>query len=116
MGKNNCPMLYDFGAARENNRGDFTRQLDTILAPGTSPWSAREIVSPFSIKGASYTKASDVWSFGMTIYVSSDTEPYNGLWANVFSRKSLQSVILSITWKEGVKTVDLRKTVWGVQP
>ena len=66
------PILIDFGTAHELNAGALTKQLNTTgTAPvGTLKWMAYELVRPKTDRKVFYTKASDVWSFGMTIYVS----------------------------------------------
>lgn len=68
----NNPILIDFGTTHVLNAGVLTKQLDTTgrMPVGTLKWMAYELVVPNSNRKVFYTKASDVWSFGMTIYVS----------------------------------------------
>lgn len=90
-------MFIDFGVTHEDNAGVATKKLETqgITAIGTNAWMARELlVSPFGSREKYYTKPSDIWSFGMAIYVSNLISLLTyGLTSEIPCRKSSQSLI-----------------------
>lgn len=68
---NSIPYLTDFGVSHELIEGSFTRSFDTtgVQPIATFPWMAPELWQ-HKIGKVNYTKEADVWSFGMTVYVS----------------------------------------------
>lgn len=67
------PYLADFGVSHQVKKGAFTRVLDTsgVDAIGSVSWMPPELLRlPDNVTKVTYTTKSDVWSFGMTIYVS----------------------------------------------
>lgn len=72
MSDNGEPLLTDFGLTHVLNPGNITITLvtDGDDPKGTANWMAFELLSPNATRSDYYTKASDVWSFGMTVYVS----------------------------------------------
>ena len=62
------PLLADFGISRTINSGDFpSLTTSSYNVSGTLRWMASELFSDDNSK--TYLLASDVWSYGMTIYV-----------------------------------------------
>lgn len=71
MSSDKTPLLADFGLAHVLNPGTVTIRLCTNGQPGgTANWMAIELLEPDESKAKSYTKVSDIWAFGMTVYVS----------------------------------------------
>ena len=58
-------MLTDFGIARINSDGDDVCEEGM----GSLRWMAPELLMPEGGSFACHTTATDVWAFGMTIYV-----------------------------------------------
>ena len=65
------PLLTDFGLSHVLSPAAMTVQLitDDVNAKGTLPFMAKEMLSEDACREDFYTEASDVWAFGMTIYV-----------------------------------------------
>ena len=63
------PLLTDFGISHALNPGMMTMQLITNeeTASGSIPFMAKEMFT--MDREHFYTKETDVWAFGMTIYV-----------------------------------------------
>lgn len=69
MSKDFKPLLADFGLAHVLNPGTVTARLCTDgSGNGSANWTAIELIKDSNAKY--YTKESDRWSFGMTVYVS----------------------------------------------
>ena len=94
------PLLTDFGLSHVLSPAAMTVQLitDDVNAKGTLPFMAKEMLSEDACREDFYTEASDVWAFGMTIYVrgksfftirSSSLIPYLGdrRWKDAFPRE-----------------------------
>ena len=64
-------LLTDFGISRVLNPGAMTVQLvpGDDSPGGTVRFMAKEMLYGDMSSGDFYTKATDVWAFGMTIYV-----------------------------------------------
>ena len=73
MSSDDCPkaLLTDFGLSHVLNPTAMTVQLFTggDNPEGTTPFMAKEMLLGDEGRESFYTKASDVWAFGMTIYV-----------------------------------------------
>ena len=65
------PLLTDFGLSRVLNPGEMTVQLvaDGDGSECTARFTAKEMILGDASREDFYTKATDVWAFGMTIYV-----------------------------------------------
>lgn len=72
--RSSTPYLADFGVSHQLICGKFTNdELGTngVYAIGTVPWMPPELLLGSGNKSkVTYRMESDVWSFGMTIYVS----------------------------------------------
>ena len=64
-------LLTDFGISRVLNPGAMTMQLvpNGDGSEGTARFMAKEMLLGDKSAGDLYTKTTDVWAFGMTIYV-----------------------------------------------
>ena len=75
MSSDDCPkaLLTDFGISHVLNPIAMTVQLFTggDNPQGTPQFMSKEMFSEDTCWENFYTKASDVWAFGMTIYVRS---------------------------------------------
>ena len=65
------PLLCDFGISRVLVEAGTV--AGTTSLKGSLHWMAVELVNPSSFapeEGKSHTKKSDIWAFGMVVYVS----------------------------------------------
>ncbi len=72
ISEQNETLLIDFGVSRSASQ--FPGDYDTDIPKGTARWRARELfLAPSDSERSQYvgrcTKATDVWAFGMTVYV-----------------------------------------------
>lgn len=88
IGRGGSAMMGDFGCARMES---VTQSIGALTSSGTAngTWNywAPELMD---LNGAVHSKASDVWAFGMTVYVSNETrtsrpvQPSYSLFESVF--------------------------------
>lgn len=64
------PQISDFGMSRMIDASQRIRQTTTGSIRGSIPWMAMELFESGETK-ATYTKETDIWAFGMTVYVGS---------------------------------------------
>lgn len=72
IGKNGVPKITDFGLSRMDSYSYsflMTSQTSQDQTKGTLPWLAYEIVAGTGTEDTPYTKASDMWAFGMIVLV-----------------------------------------------
>ena len=66
------PLITDFGCSRMLSYSQtIMKTTTTDRVRGSLRWMAYELVSDEE-EELKHTKASDVWAYGMTLYVSSD--------------------------------------------
>ena len=75
MSNSGVPMLTDYGISCSPNQFGAASKVDAIKGlEGTTPWLAYELLGIAEEKDCitqvSCTQASDVWAFGMIVYVS----------------------------------------------
>lgn len=68
LGPNGEPLLADFGLSRISDSS--LKFSSSSGGGGTCRWNAIELSGGSDIDKAEYTKGSDVWAFGMVLYVS----------------------------------------------
>lgn len=61
------PQISCFGMSRMNGPSQRIRQTQLSSIRGSLPWMAIEL---FKLGEVTYTKETDIWAFGMTVYVS----------------------------------------------
>jgi serine/threonine protein kinase len=65
------PKVCDFGISKVKKETKTTMTAKTAQSVGTAPWMAPELFEP----EAKYTKASDIYSFGMVLWEIASRKP-----------------------------------------
>lgn len=66
------PLICDFGISRmlDSARSDFVSTTHEGDPRGTIRWMAVELLNPQAGAQPKHSKETDVWAYGMTVYVS----------------------------------------------
>ena len=96
------PQISDFGMSRMIGASQRIRQTTTGSIRGSIPWMAMELFESGESK-VTYTRETDIWAFGMTVYVSFYHDTEDDLLKNLetgrsLSRGSVPTRTLTMSW------------------
>lgn len=72
MSEHGEPLICDFGISRmlDSSQSNFVSTTHNGQLRGSMRWMARELLRPDGDEEPKHSKETDVWAYGMTLYVS----------------------------------------------